>query len=101
METNYPQNARIMKAFCDASRLEILDMLKDGEKCACKLLEEMNITQPTLSHHMKYLSDSGIIHCRREGKWSHYSIDEKGLQNAKNILDSITPSCYIESALHL
>lgn len=88
MNTIYQENAKILKAFCDASRLKILDMLKDGEKCACKLLEEMQITQPTLSHHMKYLNDSGIIHSRKEGKWMYYSINEHGLKKAQEILHS-------------
>lgn len=90
MDTAYKENAKILKAFCDASRLKILDMLKDGEKCACKLLEEMNITQPTLSHHMRYLNDSGIIHSRKEGKWMYYSINEQGLKKAQQILHSFT-----------
>ena len=53
--------ATIFKAFCDENRIRILQLLLDGEKCACRLLEEMNITQPTLSHHMKILCDSGIV----------------------------------------
>ena len=80
------KQAKIFKAFCDASRMEILYLLKDEEKCACKLLEELNITQPTLSHHMKILCDSGIVKGRKEGKWMHYSIDNEGLENAQNIL---------------
>ena len=62
-------------------------MLTSGEKCACKLLEEMNITQPTLSHHMKTLLDSGIVNGRKEGKWMHYSISEEGLEKAQKYLD--------------
>lgn len=91
METIYQQDAKIFKAFCDASRLKILDMLKDGEKCACMLLEEMQITQPTLSHHMKYLCESGIINYRKEGKWMHYSINIENLNYAKEILISFYP----------
>ena len=52
--------ARIFKAFCDANRLTILGLLQSGEKCACKLLEELNIGQPMLSHHMKILCDADI-----------------------------------------
>ena len=52
--------ALIFKAFCDENRIKIIKLLSTGEKCACRLLEEINITQPTLSHHMKILCDSGI-----------------------------------------
>ena len=51
----------ICKALSDENRLRILQMLRSGEKCACKLLEELNISQPTLSHHMKILCDSGWL----------------------------------------
>ena len=51
--------ADIFKGFCDENRIKIIRFLKDGEKCACKLLENLNITQPTLSHHMKILVDGG------------------------------------------
>ena len=47
--TEDEKNARIFKAFCDSNRLKILGLLQSGEKCACKLLEELNIGQPTLS----------------------------------------------------
>ena len=52
--------ASIFKAFCDENRIRIIKLLRSGEKCACKLLEEINVTQPTLSHHMKILCDAEI-----------------------------------------
>ena len=84
---NEKQTATIFKAFCDENRIKILQLLIDGEKCACKLLEAMNITQPTLSHHMKTLLDSGIVNGRKEGKWMHYSISAEGLEKAQEYLD--------------
>ena len=53
--------ALICKALGDANRLEIVKMLSDGEKCGCKLLERFEITQPTLSHHMKILAECGLV----------------------------------------
>ena len=53
--------ASIFKAFCDENRIRIIKLLRSGEKCACKLLEEINVTQPTLSHHMKILCDAEIV----------------------------------------
>ena len=83
------KTAVIFKAFCDENRVRILQLLQDGEKCACMLLEEMNITQPTLSHHMKILCDSGIVKARKEGKWIHYSISQEGVEEARKYLDSL------------
>ncbi|MGN0462555.1 MAG: ArsR/SmtB family transcription factor [Ruminococcus sp.] len=81
------KTATIFKAFCDENRIRILDMLSTGEKCACRLLEEIDVTQPTLSHHMKILCDSGIVVGRKEGKWTHYSISQKGIDEAQKYLD--------------
>ncbi len=83
------ETARIFKAFCDGRRIEIIRLLSDGEKCACKLLEELEISQPTRSHHMKILCDSGIINSRKEGKWTHYSLCEEGAVQIKNILSDL------------
>ena len=67
MENKYTLNSRVFRAFCDENRLMILEMLQTGEKCACHLLEQMNIGQSTLSHHMKILCESGIVVGRKEG----------------------------------
>lgn len=84
------KTALIFKAFCDENRIRILKMLTSGEKCACKLLEELNVTQPTLSHHMKILCDSGVVVGRKEGKWMHYSISVEGAEVADNCLKELT-----------
>ncbi|MGM9600510.1 MAG: ArsR/SmtB family transcription factor [Faecousia sp.] len=89
MELDERKTALIFKAFCDENRIRILKLLTTGEKCACKLLEEIHITQPTMSHHMKILCDSGIVVGRKEGKWMHYSISAEGVKEAKEVLNSI------------
>ena len=53
MASAYNDTVKVFKAFCDENRLRILEMLRTGEKCACKLLDDLQITQSTLSHHMK------------------------------------------------
>ena len=60
--------ALICKALGDSTRLQIIQMLSDGEKCGCKLLEAFEITQPTLSHHMKILNECGLVNYRKEGR---------------------------------
>ena len=90
MELNERQTVQIFKAFCDENRVRILGLLRGGEKCACRLLEELNISQPTLSHHMKILCDSGIVSGRKEGKWMHYSIDPQGARTARRCLTTLT-----------
>lgn len=87
MATQYSETIRVFKAFCDENRLSILGLLRTGEKCACDLLEDLRITQPTLSHHMKILCDAGIVQGRKDGKWVYYSIDSEGANKVKMILE--------------
>ncbi|MHB1153467.1 MAG: ArsR/SmtB family transcription factor [Eubacteriales bacterium] len=90
MENQYTENAKVFKAFCDENRLQIIEMLQSGEKCACKLLENLDIGQSTLSHHMKILCDSGVVESRTEGKWTHYSLSVNGIVYAKTLLHELT-----------
>lgn len=84
--------ALICKALGDSNRLQIVQMLSEGEKCGCRLLEKFEITQPTLSHHMKILCECGLVESRKEGKWSHYSLNCETLQAFKQFIDGL-PCC--------
>lgn len=90
MNDKYTENVGLFKALSDANRLMIVDMLSCGELCACHILEKFEITQPTLSHHMKILCDCGLVNGRKVGKWIYYSLDENKVNDFKKILDSIT-----------
>lgn len=85
--------AAICKAMSDANRLRIIEMLTQGEKCGCNLLEELQVTQPTLSHHMKVLSDCGLVKSYKDGKWHHYSINCDKFREYKEYIAAITCSC--------
>ena len=89
MKNDCLENARIFKAFCDESRWLILELLQSGEKCACILLECLDMAQSTLSHHMKILVDSGVVSARKAGKWTYYSISEAGSQKARRLLGDV------------
>lgn len=82
MINQYERDAKIFKALCDPNRLMIIEMLQGGEKCACKILEDLNIVQSTLSHHMKILCESGLVESTRVGKWMHYSLSKPGFETA-------------------
>ena len=88
MENDEKKVSTIFKALCDENRVRILALLKGGEKCACKLLEALDIVQPTLSHHMKILCDSGLVVSRKEGKWMHYSLSCEGFARAVSCLNA-------------
>lgn len=84
----FREDVKRIKALTDENRLAIMLALQHGEKCGCDLLEELNITQPTLSHHMKILADSGLVDYYKEGKWMHYSISAKGVQEFREMIGS-------------
>ena len=90
MKMNSIDVASICQALSDSNRLQIIEMLADGEKCACKLLEKFAITQPTLSHHMKVLCECGLVESRREGKWSHYSLNTDTLMALKAFISALS-----------
>ena len=88
--------ALICKALGDSNRLEIAQMLSDGEKCGCRILERFSITQPTLSHHMKILTECGLVKSRKEWKNTYYSLNCDVLTAFRSFIDSLNcgPDCY-------
>ncbi|PKK93997.1 MAG: transcriptional regulator [Tenericutes bacterium HGW-Tenericutes-6] len=66
---------KVFKALSDETRLEIVQMLSLEKRCACQLQEKFDITQPTLSHHMKMLVDSQLLIQTKIGKWVYYQIN--------------------------
>jgi DegV family protein with EDD domain len=77
-------------AFCDVTRLKVLEILRNGEKSATELQEQIGTGQSTLSHHMKILTESGMVTARKSGKWTHYSIDERDGRYAARLLRLLT-----------
>lgn len=90
MVKNYGEYALFMKALADETRVKIFDMLSQGELCACKILEHFQITQPTLSYHMKILCESGLVNSRKDGVWMKYSINKKSLDLLKSLFHNIS-----------
>ena len=90
MPTIYEERAKVFKALCDEKRQRIMELLQSGEKCACVLLEQLDMPQSTLSYHMKILCESGIVEGRDEGKWTYYHICPEGSQKAITLLTEIT-----------
>ena len=89
MNEHYINDTKLFKALCDEHRLAIIELLQSSEKCACDLLESISISQSTLSHHMKILVESGIVHARKDKKWTYYSLCDEGITLAKHRLEVI------------
>ena len=92
MKNKYIEISKKLKVLSDPKRLEIIDMLSCDELCACEILEQFDITQPTLSNDMKRLEDANLVISRREGKNIYYIANKKILKemqsNLKEIFDS-------------
>lgn len=108
MDRRILEAAMVFKVFSDPHRLAILSLLSGQELCACVLLEALDISQPTLSHHMKILREAGLVKERPEGKWVHYGINPEGIELARAFLDDIASGASrkgrkkaINSALHM
>ena len=86
----YEEQAKVFKAFCDDRRLRILELLRSGEKCACVLMERLDVGQSAISYHMKILVESGVVESRQEGKWTHYKISDAGRAYAGTLLRELT-----------
>ncbi|MCR8968409.1 helix-turn-helix transcriptional regulator [Facklamia sp. 7083-14-GEN3] len=78
------------KALSDENRLAILQLLKNGEQCACVLLEQLDLSQSGLSYHMKKLVESGIVKERQEGKWVYYRISNQGRSRFMSNFNALT-----------
>lgn len=85
-ELDEKRAAEILRAAGDESRMRILTLLQEKELCAGELLASLSIVQSTLSHHMKILTEAGIVECRKQGKRSYYRVDKETLAKAGRYL---------------
>lgn len=80
--------AKIFKALADPTRLEILEYLRDGEKCVCEIVSHLRIPQPIVSRHLSILKGCGLIKCRKQKNKRFYLISDPAVLH---VLDAITP----------
>lgn len=89
MKFDYAEYVQMFKALADETRLKIINMLTESEElCACKILESFNITQPTLSYHMKILTDSGLVLGNKDGSWMKYTLNSERITELRSFLNS-------------
>lgn len=89
-EKDFEENYKIIKALSDVNRMKILSTLTNGEMCACKILKDFNIKQPTLSHHMKVLTECGLVTSKKEGKWMHYLLNAEKIEYFQRFITNLT-----------
>ena len=84
--------AALFHALSDPIRLDVVNLLLDGERCVCDLMAELEMAQSRLSWHLKTLVDAGVITGRREGRWNYYSLNAEAFTEARDILGARKPS---------
>jgi ArsR family transcriptional regulator len=81
------QATQTFKALSDETRLRILGLLLQGELCVCDLVVVLNLPQSTISRHLSYLKNSGLVEDRREGVWMHYQLKKSAQTDLANLLN--------------
>jgi ArsR family transcriptional regulator len=87
-DTQRRLKAKVFYALSDPVRIEIIDFLRDGEKCVCEIVPHLNLIQPVVSRHLKILKDSGLVVDRKEGNKRLYSVT---FPEIYKIIDDVTP----------
>jgi DNA-binding transcriptional ArsR family regulator len=80
--------AKIFYALSDSVRLEIMEFIRDGEKCVCEIVPHLNLIQPVVSRHLKILKDCGLVMDRKDGTKRLYSVTDARIYQ---LIDDITP----------
>lgn len=95
---NIKFKAKVFKALSDPVRLDILEFLRDGEKCVCMIVPHVKLIQPVVSRHLKILKECGIVTLRKDGNRRFYSIVDKAIFK---IIDGITPDLITEFTVNM
>lgn len=85
----FTEYAQIFKVLADANRLKIIELLIKGETCGCTLIDKLTISQPTLSYHLKMISDAGIARSEKNGNWKNYYIIKEKLEDIIQFIEMI------------
>lgn len=86
------RTALVFKALADPNRLRLLSIVKgagNGEACVCDLTEPLDLSQPTVSHHLKILVDAGLLHREKRGTWAYYSLVPGAIEQTAGLLASL------------
>ena len=82
------------KALADPTRLDIFRLIavQEAPICACDVVDRFEVSQPTISHHLKVLREAGLITVSRRGVWAYYAADPRGLALLRESFATLTPS---------
>lgn len=87
------QAQRLLRALAEPIRLQVVQVLQDGERCVCDLTSDLDLAQSKLSFHLKVLKDAGLIRARQEGRWIYYRLEPSALLLLRDWLGQLAAAC--------
>lgn len=90
--TELSRATQLFHALSDETRLAVIEMLHDGERCVCDLQDALDVAQSRLSFHLKVLKDAGLVTDRKEGRWVHYALSANAFSELAAIAADLKPS---------
>ncbi len=92
LEIDLASIARGFHALSDPTRLEVIELLRGGERCVCELMDILEVAQSRLSFHLRVLKDAGLVSDRREGRWVYYTLSSETVSELEAYLVGIQDS---------
>ena len=81
----------LFHALSDETRLEIIELLRKGERCVCELTDTLDAAQSRLSFHLRVLKDAGIVRVRKDGRWVHYELVPDAFAEMETLVTGLKP----------
>jgi len=88
----------LFHALSDETRLEIIELLRKGERCVCELTDTLDAAQSRLSFHLRVLKDAGIVRDRKDGRWVYYELDREAFEEVETLVSAMKPRVLKQSA---
>jgi ArsR family transcriptional regulator len=86
------RSIELFHALSDETRLEIIELLRKGERCVCELTDTLDAAQSRLSFHLRVLKDAGIVRDRKDGRWVHYELDPEVFDEMETLVSAMKPN---------
>jgi len=91
--SNAPDVLARFQAVAEETRLRIVQLLSNGERCVCELQADLDAAQSRLSFHLRKLKEAGVVSDRRDGRWVYYSLVPDALEEMRSFLGQVKPTC--------
>ena len=91
VETKATRAIDLFHALSDETRLEIIELLRKGERCVCELTDSLDAAQSRLSFHLRVLRDAGIVRDRKDGRWVYYELEPEAFEEIEVLVGAMKP----------